>query len=327
MAVRQEAAELIKAGYSPIEVAGMMHKGVQGLQRLLFWQVGEGELRLSDIFLSIPESRRRQYDEVIGGDSEAGQSSAEEQCRARGLDENEFQLYALSKGALHDDMYGYLRNIEVSLHESTRRVLESAFRAKDDDWWYEGVPKEVREDCAKLKEADAQHLERYAYTTLIHLKKIIAHKWDVFSDAIPKKTAHKKKEFLGMFDRLNRIRNDVMHPVKRIDITEEEFRFIRDFPLAFMQEPKATNLDVAKWMVSEFHKNGRLDQREAVRKIANTFGKAFVCRNPNGNPSIIVGVRQHFLRMTQDEAVWVKDQFCWRKRKPSDPKGKRSVGL
>ena len=327
MPVRQEAAELIKAGHSPIEVAKMMGKRVQDLVHLLLWQVGEGELRLSDIYLSIPESRRRQYEEAIKGWAGEDQSALLRRCNELGLDGGEFRLYAFCREALHNDMYGYLRNIEVFLHEMTRRVLEAAYPSQDDAWWYKGVPEEIRVACVETRERDFQHLEPYAYTTLIHIKRILDANWAAFlrEVVLPKETSGDKRAFLSKFTRLNDIRNGVMHPIKPIEIKEDDFRFIREFSLAFVLGPETTNYDVAKWMVKEFRENERLDQRETAQKLSDTFGQKFVFTNPNGNLGIREGVLAHFRRMTRDEAVWVQSGFFWRRRKPTDPPRSRSV--
>jgi len=325
MAVRREAAELIKAGFGPIEVGKRMAKSVQDLVSLLLLQVGEGELRLSDVFISIPASRRRTYEHILSLHQEKGQFACEQSCRARGLDVGEFHLYWLTRLSLHNDMYGYLREIELALHDLVRRVLEKAYSSHDDDWWYEGVPERIRVECVRRREIDPQHYEAYAYTMLIDLKEIIEKNWQRFVELFPKEAASKKKEFLHRFDRLNEIRNGVMHPIKPIEIKEDDFRFVRDFRRVFVPQPNATNRDVAQWMVKRFRENGELDQRDAAQTIADTFGPAFVFTNPNGNLAINEDVLAHFRRMTRDEAVWVQSRFCWRRRRPTDPKGERSV--
>ena len=322
MAVRKEAADLIKAGLGPMEVAEKMGKKAKDLVRSLLLQVGEKELRLSDIYLSIPDSRRQQYEKMRH--TGEGRSSCEQSCRARNLSVEEFLLYSLSRDSLHNDMYGHLRDIEVSLHGLVRTVLEHAYPSQDDAWWYEGVPVEIRKKCAATREADSQHLEPYAYTTLINLKEIMDANWPTFVDMLPKESASNKKGFLGRFNRLNDIRNGVMHPIKPIEITEGDFRFIREFLLSFVQRPEATNLDVAEWMAKKFNEDGQLDQREAVKMISSTFGPTFVYTNSNGNLAIKDEVLAHFRRKTGDQAMWVKPQY-WRKRRPADPKGKRSA--
>jgi len=325
MTVRREAAELIKAGLSPIEVAKAMAKEVEDLVQLLFWPVGEGELRLSDIYLSIPESRRQQYKETIERHAGKDQSSSEQDCRACGLSVGEFQLYAFSREALHNDMYGYLRDFEVGLHGLVRKVLERAYPLQDDAWWYKGVPVVIRTRCAQTREADSQHLEPYAYTTLINLKEIIDANWATFLPSLPTEAASDKKGFFRKFDRLNDIRNGVMHPIKPIEITEGDFRFVREFRGTFGQRPKPSNLDVAMWMVNKINEDGRLYQRDAAQEIAVLFDPAFVFTNPRGNLAIQAGVLAHFRRMTRNYVVWDRSSYYWRKREPSDPKGKRSV--
>ena len=54
-----------------------------------------------------------------------------------------------------------------------------------------------------------------------------------------------RKQFIADMRRLNTLRNVLMHPVKRIEITEEDFLFVREVhrtldrhapPAAFLQE-------------------------------------------------------------------------------------------
>jgi len=229
MSVRREAANLLKSGLSPVDVAEKMGKSVYDLTRMLLLQVGEAELRWSDIFFRIPQSRRLKYEEVIKAHPGESLFSWEQSCRARHLNAGEFYLYLLTKGSPQGDMYVYLRDLEISLHQLIRQALELAFRSHDDAWWNDGIPQAIRKDCAKLKEEDAQHLERYAYTTLTNLKDIIDSHWSEFVAVLPKGAAADKKCLLRKFDRLIMIRNGVMHPIKPISITEGDFEFIRDF--------------------------------------------------------------------------------------------------
>lgn len=69
----------------------------------------------------------------------------------------------------------------------------------------------------------------YAYTDLIDIASIMEANWKHFTDVLPGVLAHNKKEFLARFRKLNNIRNKVMHPVREVLPTQEDFDFVREF--------------------------------------------------------------------------------------------------
>jgi hypothetical protein len=56
---------------------------------------------------------------------------------------------------------------------------------------------------------------------------IIDNNWRVFSKALPKALAVNKLDTLQRLQRINAIRNKVMHPVKEIVEYEDDYRFAR----------------------------------------------------------------------------------------------------
>lgn len=229
MAVRHEIANQLLEGSSPIDIADDRGRRVKDIVNLVLLQVGEGDLRLSDVLFSIPVERQRQYEDVLEALPARGMYSWEQSCRSRRLDFGEFKLYLLSKDSQHGDMYIYLRELEVSIHTMVRHTLETTFHHHDDAWWREGVPLQIRQRCATTKEADPEPIsDLFAYTNFIDLKKIIDTHWATFKTVVPSPFENQKKALLKRFDKLNNIRNGVMHPIKPIEITPYEFGFIRD---------------------------------------------------------------------------------------------------
>jgi hypothetical protein len=51
--------------------------------------------------------------------------------------------------------------------------------------------------------------------------------WRLFEDRLPKAVAAHKDDFEGALDRLNSIRNRVMHPVRGTPPNEEDFTFVK----------------------------------------------------------------------------------------------------
>jgi len=59
--------------------------------------------------------------------------------------------------------------------------------------------------------------------------------WLLFVGHLPK--GLRKSEFLDSLIRLNTIRNRVMHPVKAVKLTEDDFEFVRRFHTTY--KPKS----------------------------------------------------------------------------------------
>jgi hypothetical protein len=125
------------------------------------------------------------------------------------------------------DMYELLRDIELKLHEYVRTSLMAEY---GENWWRQGVPLPVREDCAVMSERDSEPAESlYCYTTVMNLRMIFDREWPVLSRNLTGNLRANKQEFLNDLVRVNRIRNVVMHPVKGIRMTEDDFDFVRRF--------------------------------------------------------------------------------------------------
>jgi hypothetical protein len=264
----RQAAELIKSGLSPNDVAMKlrMTKRPEELKRRILMQVGEGKLLLSEIYFSIPEAKRRRYQnlyesilETIGeysgtsmgeGDAKIEFGQFMLMLKAAGvkhisdflqsqdtqIDDEfsmiDFDLYWLSKDSPHTDTYRFLRDLEMTLHRVIRRTLDLAFPKHDDDWWSKGVPLETRKRCSAMQEEDADHhLEAYSYTNFIDFMKIIGSKSnkDKFREVLPMELADDRKmaQLLKDLERVNEIRNGVMHPIKGIPLLKDQCDFVR----------------------------------------------------------------------------------------------------
>jgi hypothetical protein len=58
------------------------------------------------------------------------------------------------------------------------------------------------------------------------LREILDRKWSVLGKYLPAEVAQNKKDLLERLVQLNRIRNNVMHPVRGGMLSEEEFEFV-----------------------------------------------------------------------------------------------------
>jgi hypothetical protein len=195
----------------------------------LWSKIGEGELRRSDIAFSLKRNVRRAIESIV---AETRTQSATRICRElakRGiqLSRYDIRMYLEYRRApvVLGDMYEIVRDIEVRLHRFIKRVFVAEFG--EEDWWRGGVPDHIRAECAALREKDPEPApEPYNYTHLIALREILDRKWSVLSKYLPAEVAQNKKEFLERLVQLNRIRNNVMHPVRGGLLTEEEFEFV-----------------------------------------------------------------------------------------------------
>ena len=76
---------------------------------------------------------------------------------------------------------------------------------------------------------------------------------------------------------------------------------------------KATEADVAAWMIKRISNRNELRQQDAAAAIKKRFGKRFVHKTDAGGLSIDRAVRDEFVRLTPD-LVWNSGHRLWRKR-------------
>lgn len=218
MSRRDEALSLLKSGYSPGEIAGKMGVNWKTSLAYLFQMVGEGRCRRSDIYLSVPITRRRQPKQPV--DVEVVRKCGD----AR---------------QLLGDIYEDAHFIEVTLHKLIERTLKNKFGEGEQDWWRQGIPQNIRQECQHRREEDTEPTDHaYNYTNLVDLQEIIDKRWSVFRDVLPKKMSSDKPKLKKDLKRLNQIRRVVMHPVRGQTPAEEDFDFLRAFRQSLESMPK-----------------------------------------------------------------------------------------
>jgi len=227
MARKYEAEQLLRQGFCPSEIAGQMGISVKSVIQYLCTQVGEGSLRLSDLYFSwTPEKRA-----IL---KRAGQESYvdDRTLSSNGLCREDLKLFESlrSRGVFKGDMYEYISEAEIALHQLVRATLQRVLGVEETGWWRDGIPSNIRVKCATRREEDDQPCEAaYAYTTLIELSVVISKNWAMFQPILPKEYAGDKRPLERDLIRLNGIRNAVMHPVKERTWTESDFEFVRRF--------------------------------------------------------------------------------------------------
>lgn len=197
----------------------------------LCMKIGEGELRRSDIVFSIPRDLRVGIEKVVQDTGKLSPNLIAQKLQQQGIevDRVDVSIYLNYRKArvVLGDMYELVRGIELTLHKFIKDALVAEFGEKD--WWRGGVPDYIRADCAALREKDHEPADdAYCYTHLINLREIIDKRWNIISNYLPKRLVSEKRDLLDRLLKLNRIRNAVMHPVKMVAFTEEEFEFVHD---------------------------------------------------------------------------------------------------
>lgn len=227
----EQAAELLKEGNSPNKIAQEMKISLTSVKQYLYLKVGEGKIRRSDIVFSIDEEVRNKIESIIS----QHQQNLIPPYRifhlltkeGERINQDDVKIYCELRDARVSlgDMYEDIRNIETQLHSKIKKILIEEFG--EENWWRNGVPVEIRRSAADSQEKDAEPIDKYCYTSFIDLKKILDAKWVIFSKSLLKDVASNKRKLLTHLDKLNRIRNSVMHPVRNHNFTDEEFSFVR----------------------------------------------------------------------------------------------------
>jgi predicted transcriptional regulator len=235
MGRRHEAVEWLKKGYPPSRIALEMGVTISTVMNYLYNQVGEGNIRRSDIVFAIDEEIRDAVEAIVSkyrttywykiyrGIEKAGMS----------INKDDLVIYLKLRDArvAFGDMYEFIRDIEINLHDLVKTTLVSEY---GEGWWRKGVPKQIRVECATSLEEDPEPAsEAYSYTTFIHLGKILEDQWNVFKEVLPKRLASNRRDTIQRLGRLNHIRNSVMHPVKGAKLIDKDFAFVREFRADF----------------------------------------------------------------------------------------------
>jgi hypothetical protein len=230
MARKQQAAELLKNGLPPSEIARQLNTSGAAVMQYLCLMIGEGELRRSDLAFSIPPELRLAAEQAIKRTGSTNFALVSRDLRRHGiraprLDLGVYLNYRRARVVL-GDMYELVRALEVRLHQFVKQAFIAEYG--EEQWWRSGVPDNIRAECAALLEKDPEPAEEpYCYTHMINLREILDKRWPVLSKYMPKELLNKKKDILERLLQLNRIRNSVMHPVRNSVLGEDEFEFVR----------------------------------------------------------------------------------------------------
>jgi hypothetical protein len=247
---------LLSDGLNPYQIAKQSGISTSSLILQIHTAIGAGSILRSDVYVSLKKKWLNPITERVAGLNTLPSKKSMPlflkslQMLLPAYDDNgvcdldyddvEFYFSFAGRSFLAVEIYEMLFEIEVNLHTKIRAILQKQYGHSEAGWWTQGVPETVRRSCADELEKNAKFVTepKYNFTTLLNLKEIIEKRWAIFSHLLPSYAQKEKEKFSDEFDRLNGIRNKVMHPVRGAPPTEEEFIFVKQ-----MQ----TKLDLSKW--------------------------------------------------------------------------------
>jgi hypothetical protein len=205
-----DVALLIREGNTLSEVAEKLGVSVKSVEGYVNRAIGEGLIRRSDVYFSVPPDRRNLDDTMRRWWGDA--------------------IHALG------DMYEDLRRIEMTVHHKICRALITQYGEGESGWWRKGVPERVRIKCQERRERDPDEpCDPICYTDLLDLAAILEGEWSLLKNLFPDYTANRKQPLKDL-RQLNRLRNKVMHPVRGLAPEEQDFDFVRGLKRSFQCE-------------------------------------------------------------------------------------------
>jgi hypothetical protein len=150
-----------------------------------------------------------------------------------------FEEFRATERALREWAYGPIfeefRATERALRDWARQTLKMAY-PDEKAWWTEGVPAEVRRDCAARREDDPGRHDALEYVYFIELKKIFTYRgnWKRFGATLEAiSDAQGKEKATAFLDELNAARNTLGHSRPLSDRERQTIlywaRRVRDF--------------------------------------------------------------------------------------------------
>ena len=233
MGVREDALKMLREGLSPKEITRARGVNINPTLGYLDQLVGRGDLRRSDIFFSVPKDIRNAIPASLikGRILTIQEVSSRLKKRHINADPEDIIVvikYGDSRHAL-GDMYEDMRTIETYLHQTIQETLEEKYGEELMGWWRQGIPEPIRKNCVIRQEEDSEPVpDPYCYTDLMDLWQILDKQWTVFNKVLPDEITKNKQDLRRKMVRLNTIRRNVMHPVRGVVPSEDDFEFVRD---------------------------------------------------------------------------------------------------
>jgi hypothetical protein len=222
---REESILLIKAGYSPGEVAKIRNVTPSTVEQNLSWGIGEGQITRTEIINGVPKIMRDVIDRIIETKNTDYWFTIFMEAKKQGVDLNRFdlKLYLKYTNARVSDAFHSVISIESALHRLIKASLIEEF---DIDWWEKGIPLKIRKNCIRRdKTGDISGL--FHYTTFRDLYKILERD-EIFTPVWFLKHLGDKTTFLKNIEKTIQLRNNIFHPVKTINLKDDDYVFLTE---------------------------------------------------------------------------------------------------
>jgi DGQHR domain-containing protein len=144
----------------------------------------------------------------------------------------------LQEAQTNKQAYELIQSLEPRLQKFMMDTLKQAYGADEDRWWYEGVPEPIRKKATEqLEEAQGKGKKEH-YLNLIQFRTIAESNWDLFQDTLAFGKSGNKHVKTEWMQKLNEMRNVVMHPAKQQTITFEQLAQLREYDEALTNNLK-----------------------------------------------------------------------------------------
>jgi DGQHR domain-containing protein len=175
---------------------------------------------LGEYFASLTNEERKAL--RSGSRGVQGQTAGRRQCEAvlntkfpdfepKGLKE----FLELQKARTNERAYASYQRIENMLRDIVLSTLKNEFK-EGDDWWYIGVPPEIRKRISeRIEDEQGKHGGRENNFDFIHYRKIALKNWSLFQGILSfgKGNKEKKTEWIG---KINDMRKVITHAKGRV---------------------------------------------------------------------------------------------------------------
>lgn len=117
--------------------------------------------------------------------------------------------------------------LQLEIQGVTLRILKSKYGPDEAGWWRQGVPPQVRQDVAALREANPELGGYEQNFDLLDYRSIASAKWELFEPFFAVGGGNSKEKQLGWFSKLSILRNRIAHP-ERGPVSDAELAYIQD---------------------------------------------------------------------------------------------------
>ena len=125
--------------------------------------------------------------------------------------------------------YERIWDIEARLHRFAEMCLSERHGIT---WWSDAAPSGLLKEILEVRDSDGRRATPENYMNLIQLGEFIKGNKDTFNPAFESMKSHYKEPHAVFFDKLkktNQIRNDVMHPLKRLTPSDDNMGLLEKF--------------------------------------------------------------------------------------------------